>query len=247
MGTLTAGDLLTEIDRNAGRRSTGPDSVDNAGYLQSIRRIIDQVQVSIARTYDFSELKKVDSVTVSVTGTPAVDAVYTGLPANIRNVFSLVRQETGGSGQKLTYIPQREWDQKIGSPAELITGSVVAYTIWNNSSGALQVEWYRVPNEAFTLVRRYTLWPTPIGETNNPSDLDNKDDLIIAWASEWLLRSLGELTDATEWKKTRKELLQAAIEDDSSKPDISFIPRGASDNINAAPVYWKDPFVRRSP
>ena len=147
----------------------------------------------------------------------------------------------------LVYWPTRTWDQLIGAEALVSTGDARLYTVWRDSGGAHRLEWYPVPSQNWTLLRRYSVWPALLPADGSFSTLDNKDDLLIAWTTEWMFGSMGEHEDRKTWKETRMELMRDAKLDDMSKPDVSHLPRGGSDEVDVSPDYWVDPFVRRAP
>jgi hypothetical protein len=247
MGTLTRAELQSEVSKNLGGLLDNLSGADLTAAKERINRHLELTQIRMARVRDFQELRKRDSDPVTITGTPATDQYYTNLPSTLRKVFAFIRQIGTDRGHKLTFWPHRSWDQLVTTPSEISTGDADIYTAWRDSSRAIQMELYPVPSQNWTLLRRYSVWPTPFANDNAVSDFDAKDDIIIAWTTEWMFRSMGETEDHNEWRGVRMELLDTARKDDMSEPDISILPRGQSVDVEFGPNYWVDPFVRRAP
>lgn len=245
MGTLTLETLRNEVDKNLGSRLDGLSSPDQAALLSRYSTAINFAQGRITRKHEFSELNRVDRVVVTPTGVPIDDRYYT-MPANTKEVFSLVWQDgdtnTKSAGQKLARIPSRQWEALVGTSWTTATGMPRWYTRWANASTPWLLEFYPVPNSPGVLNRKYSVKPTDLTANNQTSILNDKDALIIAWATEWMFQSLGELEDSNRWKVIRMELWDEAKLDDISSPDVSFVPRGSTEIVVTQPEYWLDPF-----
>lgn len=171
------------------------------------------------------------------------DSLYTGLPSTLKDIFSLIYREAGNDiRRKLIWIPQRQWDQLIQNSGTRSSGPVTHYTRW----GTNRLEWFMIPDTDFLIERRYSVWPDDLAD-GTPSDLQYKDDLIIAWATELMFHSVGMRQDGATWFAIRSQLLKAAIDEDRSKPDIARVPFGTSETQPGGVNYWQDPFVKRQP
>jgi hypothetical protein len=166
---------------------------------------------------------------------------YTGLPTNLKDIYSLGRLVTATEIVKIVYVPQRQWDQLLGGqPTQ--TGDVFHYTRWGTSL----LEWYKVPTAIFTLLRRYSKWPAEFANDSAKSNLERKDDVLIAFATSWMFRSLGQLEESVGWHAEGQALLAAAIVEDQSQPDADMIPRGASAGGQWNSDRVTDPFAESS-
>lgn len=239
MGTLTRAELRAEVDANLGGRTLNLPSTDQAALETRINRQLHLAQIRIAREHDFSSMLRSDTDTVPATAT------YTNLPTGLKEIYSLVRQEASLSQSvKLTWVPQRQWDQLIGSASSLPTGETTHYTLWGTAANPDGViEWFRVPSSSFTLQRRYSLWPADFADDSKTSQLEDVDDIIIAAATERLFQSLGEMQEAVVWNAIYRDLIDKAIKEDIHKPDKSLLPRGARDGAAMAYDPVRDPFV----
>lgn len=210
-------------------------------HLSVISAVADSTSITLADSLPSAAAsgKKVRNVSAT-----HPDALYTGLPSTLKDIFSLMYREAGDdSRRKLTWIPQRQWDQLIQSSSSQSSGNVTHYTRW----GTNRLEWYKTPSDDFLIERRYSVWPSDLVD-GTESELKHKDDLIIAWATELMFHSTGMRTDGATWFAIRSQLLRDSISEDRSKPDIARVPLGASEAIGTGGInYWQDPFVKRQP
>lgn len=246
---LTRAQLRDEVDKNLGGRGADEDPASTR-----LNRHLDLSQTRIARGHEWKELFRFDSVAVAVTGTPADDVTYTGMPVTLKEIYGLMRLESGDTqALKLHRMPNRQWEQMVGKSDSLSTGRVTHYMLWHRTgvglSGTPTIEWYRTPDTAFTLYRRYSIWPAVFPDDDTDSDLINKDDLIIADATHFLFQSLGNRDSAAVWFAIAADLFGKAKEEDMHRPDMAPLPMGLSEDLTRGmgPDYWRDPFARGEP
>lgn len=234
MGDLTRTELRDEVKANLGRKTD--DDVD-----ARVNRQLHLAQLRIARAHPWTELYANDSANVIVFDNPDADQSYTLFPARLKDIYSLnVRRLSDDRANKVEWIPQRDWDQLIAETSLHPTGKITKYTRWGST-----IYWYRTPDEVFTLYRRYDTWPADFANDADTSDLENKDDIIIAFATSMLFQSIGNTQDAGRWFTIAAGMLNTAIGEEMQKPDISRRPRGAGDAaVRDGVNYWQDPFVK---
>ena len=242
MGTLTlgtvstAGTLMGEVKAGLGNRSDTDGRILTALNLSQER---------IARLYDFTELHKTVSNTLTYTGVAATD-MYLPMPDSspyIREIFSVVLKD-GSRSHKLTQIPTRTWDRVLGD-ASALTGNdrPYFYTVWDYQSA--QAEIYPLPTQTFTVQWRLSQWPTPLASSSDTSDFRFKDELVIEGAIIYLMYSLGMEEDAKKHVVKMAGFLQESIKADPRQPDIDVQPSPHSamgGDLHGA--YWLNPFVR---
>jgi hypothetical protein len=246
MGTLTRPFLRAEILSNLGGLPQDNDNVIR------INRLIDLAALRIARAYGWQELERTTTTAITVTGTPATDQIVTpslgiGGQDKLRSWLTLVRREGNDTPFKLIRIPERQWAQlTLGSESPLLTGAATHYRWWSD-----RLYFYPVPEQNWTLIQDYKIWPSlnfadgSGGEL--ASDLDFKDDLIIALATHNAFQSLGQREDAVQWFAIYSDMLQSAINEEMDKPDTAILNRGISERDSGVVVDpVKDPFVRRT-
>lgn len=236
MGTLSRALMRAEVLKNLG------DIPDTGDTTTRIDRLLHLAQLKIARMRNWVELQRSDTKSVTVTGTPATDQIHEFTGITLREVHSLVRIVGSNQPYKLVRIPQYQWDRLVlGHDNPLTLGDATHYMVWNG-----QVILYPVPNVNFNLNRRYTIWPADFADDNAVSDLDQKDDIIIARTTHDGFQSSGQREDALQWFAIYNDTLQAAIREDSERPDEVIVNRGlaeAEDGLVSTP--WADPFIKR--
>lgn len=235
MGTLTRAQLRSEVNKNLG----DPESSDS-GATARLNQILNFAQLQIARRRDYQEMRTRDSASITVTGTPATDKLYTHGISNLRKLFWLIRQVGSDRGVKLVRLLDRQWAQLLTPPDAYGTSDTLAYI----EASKTQLEWFPVPGQNFTLYRAYSKWPTTLSAEGTPSDLDNKDDLIVAKATHFAFQSTGAREDAATWFAIARNLERDAILEDKRQPDRSAVPRGISEANLIATNPVSDPFHR---
>lgn len=239
MGDLKRSELREEVEKNLGDRVETNDTP----VQTRLNRHLHLAQIRIARAHPdgWRELNLSDEDTVTAAAT------YDDLPENLRQLYSLRRKEISSHSPKLTYIPSRQWDQLLGDPSTVSSSvdEVTHYTLWGGGDG-FTVEWYPEPASDFDLIRRYSIWPADFAGDNDTSDLDHKDDVLIALATSTLFQSLGMREDAARWFFVYQDLFRQAKELDMTRPDSAIVPRGASDEQRLVRDPVSDPFVKRT-
>ena len=226
MGTLTLTELEAEIRANLGNR-TDLDS--------RLPRILSLAQEVIMRAHPFSEMNSEETLTT------VADTKTVNLPTNPREVYS-VRLIDNSNSRKLRYIPLRQWDRRAPYPEHYTTGRPSLYTLYND-----KIELWRIPDAAYTIYCRCNLMPTEFSSDSDvASDLENKDDLLIAIATEYCFRSLGGDTERImRWQSVATNGLRNAIKADTQFEDQVISSERARTTVTDD--YWLNPFIRRAP
>jgi len=258
MGDLTRAELREEVVGNLGNDTSFSLDDTSTSEYKSLNRALDRGQVAIVRAHPgtWRELRRSDSASISVVGTPATDAYYTPGITLLHKFHSLIRQETSDEvGVRLIGMLRDAWESLIGQSETLSTGRVTAYVTDRDSGGALRLIWFRVPDTAFTLYRRYSVYPTPLSDgatvaikDANVSDLENKDDILIAYATAYCFRRLQMYEEEQFWFQSYQTLLAQEIANDQNQPDEQVVGMGHSvgSGSGAQVNYWQDPFNRSS-
>jgi hypothetical protein len=234
MGDLTRTELIEEVKKGVGNRSDFPE--------ERIIRHLNLAQTRIARKHTFIELNIVDSAVISITGDLTVDRTHTFVP-KIRHIHSLVRVIADETPVKLVGVPSHQWSHLVGAAYEYSSGDPTHYNEWNSGT----IEFWRVPNRSFTLLRKYRKWPADLILSDQLSDLEHKDDVILAFALSSLFRSLGQDADAVSHFAIARAILDEAILMDQQRPDDSQLFRGVSEAEVSTGNYVNDPFIRSAP
>lgn len=219
-GTLTRDQIVTEICDTVGK-STSAISVSGATLQTRVQSYyINWAQRRIAKSYDFYELqaKKTNAATVADVKTYPLETGTNNLgltrPKDIRSIVLVDGSNTERS-RKLEFWNYRRFDERFPRPENYPTNIPYLYTREGNN-----LELFRIPDDAYTLIIRYGQWPTEFSSGSQTSDFSDKDELIItagvletylaleeyADAGIWMQKFLGQLKDSileegdTDWE-----------------------------------------------
>lgn len=236
---LTRLQMANEVLDNIGRSSTA-ETQSGATMSDMAVRWLNRAQREIARRYDL--LFKISTAT-----TVASIQTYS-MPSNIRSLYSMV-VEDGLESRKLICVMPWEFDRCVPKPSEATTGRPDYYVPYKLAN---QFELYRIPDAAYTLRMRHSIWPADLSADGSTSDYDtlnvNIDDVLVCIATSYGWKHLQELTDAAKWYKDGMDQIERVyISERHSFPD--WAPAGVG-FITGAPAsvgeYYNDPFVKES-
>jgi hypothetical protein len=239
MGSLTLTQLQTELNSAHASRTDFTEA----------RRIValNLAQTRIARLYDWNELQALDTGTIGDAASPATDK-FEAVPSNIRRMYSfrIVDTASKSNSRKLTWVPQRQWDQNVPETEAWVTDTPVMYTIWKRTT--LQFEFWKIPDQSYNYEIRSAKWPTDFATAspNATSDLDNKDDMIIALAASWGFLTFREMDEADKWWKIYRNMANDALGQDIEEYEIDIRAplEQAIRGRTPGPEPWLDPFNR---
>src|SRR5574341_1509856 len=90
---------------------------------------------------------------------------------------------------------------------------------------------------------RSTQWPTGLATAGPVRDRNEKDEPLMAKATEILFRSLKMHADADKWKSVFEVLADDVLVNDNLVPDAIITPMPSMDTVPNN-NWWADPFVR---
>lgn len=229
MGTLTLDGMKSEIRAALGNRT----DLDTR-----LTRIINLAQMRIARIRRWEELESIYTNTTPYTGVPADDK-FLSFPGNMRDIYSVVLKY-GAESRKLTRFPNRVWDRQIPMPEYWATGKPSAYTLHRNV-----MEFWRIPDANYPLVARGVEWPVAFSDTlpDATSQLDQKDDMLIALSTSWCFMTLKDTETSRKWWSIYANMLNAAIGEEAEKPDLDQLPNPGVSGQGFSGDYWRNPWV----
>lgn len=230
MGTLTLAQFQTEIWANLGNRK----DVD-AGRIQTILNL---AQTRIARIHRWDELFHVEFAAPDYANSPTTDSRLK-LPERTRDIHSL-RVIDGTSSRKLIRTWPRRADEVHPNPGAYSTRKPHHYVRY-----ADYAELIPVPDKSYTYRMRFDKWPTPLTLAAQQSDFEEKDDALIALATNWIFQSLGSYDKAGRWWTTYRDIINDSAQEQIVKPDMERV----SESIEGAPLgtYYLDPFQKTMP
>src|SRR3972149_2594372 len=227
MGTLTLTELKAEITASHGNRT----------YIASrLTRVLNLSQSRMSRIYKWEELEALVTSKSRAAGSRYVD--LTSL--NIREILSVVLVD-GTNSRKLSGRIYRQLDQVSSYPEANPTGKPEVYSYFGK-----KLELYQVPDAIYTLRIRVSNWPTAFSDASPSatSDLDNKDDMLIALSNSWLFLTLGKSEDANKWWSIYRQMLTSAIAEEGESPDLDVLPGGGAGVGVETAGPWASPFVK---
>ena len=198
-GTLTRDQLVTEICDTVGK-SVSASSVSSTTLQTRVQTYyLNWAQRRIARAYDFYELddKKTNAATVAEVKTYPLETGTNNLGlTRIKDIQSLILVDGTNTerSRKLERIHYRRFDKRYPRPENYSSNIPSLYVRQGNN-----IELFRIPDAVYTLVIRYSKWPTPFTTGSQVSDFDDKDELIITAGVLETYLALEEYADAAVW------------------------------------------------
>lgn len=165
-------------------------------------------QERIARSYNFQELN-IDistSVTVSSIKTyPMITGTYNlGLtrPKDIESIRLIDSQNS----MRLERWGVRKFDKNFPQPSTYSNGRPTIYI-----RHGYNIEFFRIPDAAYSLYIRYPQWPTSLTGDSSVSDYEYKDQLIITAAILEGYLHFEEYNDVQVWSQRFLGLLSDSV------------------------------------
>lgn len=232
-GILTLTELKAEIVANLGNRTDLNDR---------LTRFLNLAQQRLATIKDFQEMQQTTSSAFTITSNASTDKIISF--TSLREIHSF-RVIDGSQSGKLKQVSTRQWDKVIPEPEYYARGVPTHYTIWQRSA-----ELWKVPDQAYDYVVRWTKWPTAFSDSSlsATSDYLAKDLLLISLATAYAFDSLNKTTEADRKYRQVGQLFMEAIHTDAVEPDLEFAPSKEIFGANVGTAeYWRNPFLLDSP
>ena len=226
MGDLTLSQMKDQVKLALGNR----EDLD-----VHLTPLINTCQLRVARFFDFEELITTTSSTITYTGDAFVDGSIS-LPSGTRELHGINILD-GGNLYPLQAVGHKQWKDNYYPQYGNVTGRPTIYSAWGNS-----LELYSPPDKEYTAKVRHTKWPDDLSSDEDKSNLDKKDDLIVALTICWTLYHLNNPDRANAYWAIFKSMIKEAIDSQNMKPDL----HQKVDNLTPGPMgdYWKQPFVK---
>lgn len=236
-GTLTRDEFVTEICDIVGK-STNAASVSGASLSTRVRTYLNWAQNRLARAYSFYELETKTSspaLVASVKTYPMVTGTNNlGLtrPKDIRSIVLI----DGANSRNLQRKTYRWLDKRFPRPENYSSGRPSFYIREGNN-----LEFFRIPDDAYSLTIRYSQWPTAFTSGSQTTDFENKDELLITAGVFETYLALEEYADAAVWIEKLKGQLRDAIEVEG---DVDWEPEADAFKDGSNPIIgepWLSP------
>jgi len=171
----------------------------------------------------------------TVSGSTVADTGTIDLQTRTRDIYSF-RLLDGTLSRKLIYIPLRKWDQQVPLTSSLTTARPTHYTFYKNV-----LEMYRIPDAAYSYKIRRAKYVTAFdADSDVVSELEEKDDILIALAMAWAFHGLGEKEKANSWFAIATNLMGKAVKEDKKFSDFESPIGSGQQRVRD---YWLNPFT----
>jgi len=195
---LSVDEIKTEIRGNLGNRTDLDDRLEI---------FINLAQLRISRVNDFDYLNRTNSGTTTAdVGSQAVpvDEIDTGL--KVRNIKHIVLRTGNGRSHTVTGLSYKEFDRRFPEPDYFSKALPEFYMVFPKDD-THNIQWYRVPDDAYDFICRYNVWPRKIGsgpgqvDGSNNLDIKYVDDLVINLSTSIAFQSLQREDKSMEYFK----------------------------------------------
>lgn len=231
MGTLTLSELKSELKAGLSNRQDQDER---------LTRFLNFSQTRLARINDFDELQLTTSFAID--NTNSEDDRFIAIP-QLRDIYSCTLLD-GTSSRTIRQLTATRFEQLFPGVQYISRRPPSHYLLWKKD----EIELAPMPDKAYSVYMRYTVWPTPFSDEDEDavSDIDNADDAIIFMAIAYFYWSLGKNDEGKKYEMMAKQLMAEASIINTDKPGLDISSENAEASTRGGD-YWLDPFVQRSP
>ena len=192
---LDRDDMVTEICDVVGK-SKAAASVSGAALQDRVVNYLNWAQRRTARFYSFHELNvvKENCVTVASVKKYPMIAGDNNLGLTRPKDIASIRLIDGANSRVINRWSYRKFDRIYPRPVNYATGRPRIYMRWGNT-----LEFFKIPNDAYTLYVRYPQWPVDLTTGSQKSSYENKDQLLITAGIMETYLALEEYADVAIW------------------------------------------------
>ena len=227
MGDLSLLQMRNQVKLALGNR----DDLDE--HLDSL---INTCQMRIARFFDFEEMLSLVDLSIGYTGVALADSSVS-LPTKTRDVYGVTIVD-GSDYYTVNAVDRPTWKNTFFVDIPTAGKDRPAhYCIFSST-----IELYPPPDKAYTAKLRRSKWPADLTDDDSLSELDTKDDLLIALSICWTLYHLNNVERGNAYWAMFRSMLKEAMGSQNVKPDLYQKIDALRPSANTS--YWKDPFVR---
>lgn len=234
-GTLTHLEMRTEVLDNL-TQDASATTANGVSLSTMATRWLNRAQLRIARKHNLI-WEEQTSATVHAQKSYNFDS-------NLRSV-STFRIEDGTNSRKLVCVMPTKFDQLYPKPDNEAEGLPTIYVPFENTN---TFELFKIPDAAYVLRLRCSMWPTNLTGDSQYADYTFLDDVIIAYATMYGYQWLQEMNDAKFWRSVGDDELRSQLIAEVSKfPDWAPVSEGfTAQGASYIGEYWNDPFVTSS-
>lgn len=189
--------------------------------------------------------RKCDMLQYDFTSATVTNQQTYSFPSGLRKVYT-IRLIDGLMSRKLICVLPWEADKRIPNASSTATQRSEFYVPYGNT---FTFQLFPIPDAAYTLELRASLYPSDLVNSTDQSALYNADDAIIAYATMFAFRWLQELKDAADWESYGNRIVKDLNENyDESQQYIDWSPAADGFSVNGGNSsvgdYANNPFIR---
>lgn len=213
-------------------------SVDGKTTLM-VEQAINNAHRIIASVKDFDELMVLDTTNAAtVADVKSYHIVDDFALTRPKDIYS-IRYMDEGNSRKLQYISFRRLDDSVPYTEIVGTGKPNFYT-----RRGMNIELYKIPDEAKSLYIQYSQWPVTLTLDADESPFLNIDDVIVGLSSDMTLALLDGVGGMSGWTSRANQLLGLTIKEEATRPDRTLVAQPFTIIQKPTGEYWKDPFYK---
>lgn len=231
-------DMVTEICDIVGK-SVSASSVSGATLQTRVRTYLNFAQKRMARVYNFYELDK-----LTITAATVADVKKYPMSSGTNNLgltrvkdIKSIRLIDGSNSRNLIRWSYRKFDRFYPRPENYATARSSIYIRDGND-----LEFFRVPDAAYTLYIRYNQWATDFSTGTQVSDFLNKDQLLVTAGVLETYLALEEYADGAVWlARFKGQMLDAKAAEGDADWEPESEPHSSRPGYMSGTVY-NDPY-----
>jgi len=235
-GVLTLTQMSAEVLDNLTQQGA-MTTANNVTLSEMATRWLNRAQIRVARMHDL--------IWTEQTSASVADQQRYSFDSRLRSVQSM-RLEDGTNSRRLTLVIPSKLDSYFPKPDTQTTGKSSIYVPFENTN---TFELFPIPDAAYVLRIRCSLYPTTLTTASQTSDYNYLDDVLIAYATMYGYQWLQEMNDSKFWKAIGDGELKAQIAAEVSRfPDWVQTREGfTAGSTGYIGEYYKDPLIMSNP
>lgn len=236
---MTGQEFVNEVLDIVGKKASGTTASGDSLETKALR-YLNWGQRTILSYYTFPEFEslKEDAVTVADVKRYPLESGTNNLGlSNVLDIQS-IRLIDDSNSRRIVRKGQRWFDARYPYPEKFSTGRPSIYIRHGN-----YLEFFKIPDDAYTLYIRYCVKPTEITLSTTSADFNDRDKLIVTAGVYEFYKALQEYKDVEVWK--------GILDDELAKEvklcgDVDWEPKRREfmdDSYYTSGEPWLDPFA----
>ena len=205
MGDVTLAEIRNQVKLALGNR----EDLDS-----ELAPMVNTCQMRIARFFDFEEMLSLEDLTISYTGVALTDSSVS-LPTKTRDIYGITVVD-GSDYYTVHAVDRSTWKNRFFP--DLATAGPDKPSHYCTFSTSIEV--YPPPDKEYTAKLRRSKWPEDLKTDEDKSELNQKDDLLIALTICWVLYHLNNTERGNAYWAMVKSMVGEVIDAQTTKPAL---------------------------